>query len=149
MDKNFKTNFLKGSAATSFGTMLSIVFHFLSIMIMTRYISKQDFGFYTIIIAIAYLFNLFGSLGLDITIVKFISSEQTEDKKKYFFPIILIRSVQLLIMCLIFYSLGRTIGKLFNLQINQFFSIIPLLFFLTSFRELFNRIMQGLKLFRS
>lgn len=148
MDKNFRSNFIKGSAATSVGTMFSIVFHFLSIMIMTRYISKDDFGIYTIIIAIAYLFNLLGGLGLDITIVKFISSENADDRKKYFFPIIVMRFIQLLLMFIIFYSIGHVIGKLFNVQIDQFIFVIPILFFLTSFRELFNRLLQGLKLFK-
>ena len=67
MDKQFKSKFLKGSFTTAIGTVSSMGFHFLSIMIMTRYLPKEEFGLYILIIAIVNFFNLFCGLGLDLT----------------------------------------------------------------------------------
>ena len=70
MDKEFKKNILKSSASTSIGTITSMVFQFLSVMIMTRYVTKEDFGIYVLIIVAVNFFNLLGGLGLELTMVK-------------------------------------------------------------------------------
>lgn len=148
MDKNFKLNFLKGSAATSIGTIFSTVFHFLSLMIMTRYISKEDFGIYILIIVIVAVFNLLSSLGLEISIVKFISGESDIKNNTIIFPYILMRIISLFIFCILFYFLSHLIIPLIHVRISQFELFIPIMFFLNSLREFFYNLMQGLKLFK-
>ena len=148
MEKKFVSNFLKGSAATSIGTVSSIFFHFLSIMIMTRHIPKEDFGIYILILVIVSIFNLLSALGLEISIVKFVSSAHNSEKKQFVIPIILMRAISLLAFIIIFYSIGHLIVPLFNERINQFIIYIPVMFFLNSFRELFYNLIQGLKLFK-
>lgn len=148
MDKNFKSNFLKGSAATSVGTMSSIVFHFMSLMIMTRYISKEDFGIYILILVIVAVFNLLSSLGLEISIVKFISGESDIRNNTIIFPYILMRITSLFIFCILFYFLSHLIIPLFHVQISQFVLFVPIMFFLFSLRDFFYNLMQGLKLFK-
>lgn len=53
MDKSFKRDFIKGSAAASMGTVVAMVFQFLSIVIITRYVTKEEFGIYVLIIVIS------------------------------------------------------------------------------------------------
>jgi O-antigen/teichoic acid export membrane protein len=148
MDRKFKLNFLKGSAITSAGTVFSIVFHFLSLMIMTRYISKEDFGIYVLIIVIVWIFNLLSSLGLEISIVKLVSDEKSIKNNNIIVPYISMRIVSLLIFTILFYALSDLIIPLFHEQISQFVLYIPIMFFLVSLRDFFNNLMQGLKLFK-
>ena len=84
MDKKFKEKFLKGSAATFIGQASSMVFHFVSIMILTRVIPRADFGIYALILVINNMFLILSSMGLDVTLVKFISSDSEDDKGSVF-----------------------------------------------------------------
>jgi len=60
MDKNLKKNILKGSAATSIGTVTGMIFQFVTVMIMARYVPKDDFGIYVLVMVIVNMFNLLG-----------------------------------------------------------------------------------------
>ncbi len=148
MDKNFKKKFLKGSAAASIGTISSMAFHFVSIMLLTRHLLKEEFGIYIIIILVVNLFNLIGGLGLEYTLVKFISSENEEERKNVFSPVILMRAAQLILVAVLFYALSDLVVPLFSVKIKSFVMLIPLLFFFTSFRDLFYNLLQGLNLFK-
>ncbi|MCZ7616681.1 MAG: oligosaccharide flippase family protein [Ignavibacteriaceae bacterium] len=73
MDKSFKRDFIKGSAAASMGTVVAMVFQFLSIVIITRYVTKEEFGIYVLIIVISTFIDTVSSLALEQSLVKFIS----------------------------------------------------------------------------
>ena len=51
MDEQFKKSFLKGSAAASIGTVGAMVCQFISIIMLTRFVTKDDFGIYILILA--------------------------------------------------------------------------------------------------
>jgi O-antigen/teichoic acid export membrane protein len=148
MDKNFKKNFIKGSAAATIGTVSSMVFHFLSIMIITRFITREDFGLYAIILVIVHLFNLIGGLGLELTLVRQIAGENQEQKKSVLFPVLVMRSAQLLLVSLLFYFLSGFILPIFGSGLEDFILLITILFALTNFRDLFYNLLQGLNYFR-
>lgn len=148
MEKTFFKKFLKESVAISFGRIITTGFHFISIMIMTRYISKGDFGIYILTMLIAYVFNLFSSLGLEISIVKFLSSATDDEKKDYIFPTLLMRIVSLCILSIVFYAISPLIVPLFDTRIQTFIVFIPIIFFLSSLRDFFYNILQGLKFFK-
>jgi O-antigen/teichoic acid export membrane protein len=148
MDKNFKKNFIKGSAAATIGTVSSMVFHFLSIMIITRFITKEEFGLYAIILVIVHLFNLIGGLGLELTLVKQIAGDNPEQRKNVLFPVMVMRGAQLLFVSLIFYFFSGLILPLFGGGLEEFILLITILFALTNFRDLFYNLLQGLNYFR-
>jgi O-antigen/teichoic acid export membrane protein len=148
MDKNFKKNFLKGSAAATIGTVASMVFHFVSIMIITRFITKEEFGLYAIILVIVHLFNLLGGLGLELTLVRQIAGDNEYEKKNILFPVLVMRSAQVLLVSLIFYFFSGFILPFFKGGIEVFILQVTILFSLTNFRELFFNLLQGLNYFR-
>ena len=82
MDKQVKQNILRGSAATSIGTITGMVFQFLTVVIMTRYVTKEEFGIYVLVMVIVNMFNILGGLGLDLTMVKFLSSDKKRGESR-------------------------------------------------------------------
>ncbi len=148
MDKKFKEKFLRGSAATSIGQASSMVFHFVSIMILTRVIPRADFGIYALILVINNMFLILSSMGLDVTLVKFISSDSEEDKGSVFIKILLLKLLSLLFFVTVFLIAGKFFLPLFDEKILEFLFFIPILFFLGSFRDLFFKVLQGLSYFK-
>jgi len=148
MDKTFKKNILKGSAATSIGAVGSMVFHFLSIMVMTRYLAKEEFGIYVLIIVVVNLFNLVGGLGLELTMVKSIASEIAEEKKSVLLPVLTIRGISLVIISVVFIISGRFILHYFDDKLVEFILYIPIIFILANLRDLFYKLLQGLRKFK-
>jgi O-antigen/teichoic acid export membrane protein len=147
MDKNFKTNFLKGSAAASIGTIISMGFHFVSFMILTRALEKHDLGIYVLILALVQLVSLLSGLGLEISIVKFIAGDESA-RKEVLFPVCLMKSILLIAAACLFYAGGSITVEIFGQEIADYFLIIPVIFISAGMRDLFYNILQGLNYFR-
>lgn len=147
MDRNFVNRFLKGSIATSFGTMATVAFHFVSITLMTRYVGQRELGIYFLILAIANGGKTLGNLGLDLTLVKFLSSEHKSVQQNAFVATIGVRLVIMAVLSLLIISFGSLMSPLFAPEIADFIVHIPVLFVLMSFRELFFFLLQGLNRF--
>ncbi|MEZ4703480.1 MAG: oligosaccharide flippase family protein [Rhodothermales bacterium] len=144
MDKQFLSRFLKGSASTSSGTLVTILFHFVSMMVLARYMSKEDFGTYSLIIVIGHGLQILSGLGLNLTMVKFLSGEIKAEKKQIFSSILLLRSVQLAVVTLFVLALGdRFLPVLFEADIGPHLAFVPGIFVLASLRELLFHYMQG------
>jgi O-antigen/teichoic acid export membrane protein len=148
MDRSFVTNFLKASISASFGTFSSIFFHFASVMIMARYVPKEDFGIYLLILVIINCLTIFGGLGLDLTLVKFISDETQSRNSGMFITVVAVRTSVLLILAAGIYLFGYLLIGRLNPAIGDFMVYILALFFLSSFRDLFYNLFQGLRLFK-
>ncbi len=147
MDKSFKLNFIKGSAAASIGTIVSICFHFVSFMILTRTLEKHDLGIYVLILAVIQLVSLLSGLGLEISVVKFLAGEESEIKN-VLFPILILKTILLVLAAALFYAGGRLTLYLFGEEIAGYFIIIPVIFISTGLRDLFYNILQGLNYFK-
>ena len=148
MDKQLKKNILKGSAATSIGTISGMVFQFLTVMILARYVTKDDLGIYVLVIVVSGMLNLLGGLGLGLTMVKYIASNIIEEKEDVLFPVLLIRAFGCLLFGVLFLLLGRHITQIFNENLYNYAWYIIAIFILANFRDLFYNLMQGLKLFK-
>lgn len=148
MDKAFKRNFLKGSTAATIGQVSSMLFQFLSITILTRSMEVKEFGLYSLILVISYLFNTLGSFGLEVTLVKFITSEDSNTKKIVLFPVLVLKFITTILFCLIFYIFSNLILSLFDKSLTSVTFFITLLIFLGSFRDIFYNLLQGLNLFK-
>lgn len=149
MEKKFKSAFLKGSAAATIGTVSSLFFHFISITILTRVLNKQEFGIYALILVIVNLFNILGSLGLNITLVKFISSESKENNTASLRAIFNLRILNLILVGFIFYFFSDYILYFFDPAISKYVLLITILFFFTSIKELLFNVLQGLNKYKS
>ena len=148
MDQKFKKSFLKGTASASIGTISSMAFHFFSITILARVLPVSDFGFYSLLISIVFIFNTFSSFGLEVTLVKFLSMNDTDVTNKIFFPILIIKLITTTVMAIAFYFLQSLILPLFGSGLTNYGVKIILLFFMGSFRDVFFNLFQGLKYFK-
>ena len=148
MDKSFKRDFIKGSAATSLGTIVAMVFQFLSIVIITRHVTKEEFGIYVLIIVIATFLDTISGLALEQSLVKFISSADELERKSTFIPTLLIRIILIVISIILVVLFHDTLMSLFNFTATEFLYIIIILFILSSFRGLFYNLLQGMNLFK-
>lgn len=147
MDKNFVSRFLKGSAFTTLGTMVTVIFHFLSISLMTRFTTKEVLGLYFLILAVVNGVKILGSLGLDLTLVKFMVSEDEEVQQNTFSAIIWTRFAVMSFFAFLIYLVGATLLTELDPGLVEYQWTLPILFTLMSFRELFFYILQGLKRF--
>lgn len=148
MDKNFKKNILKGSAATSIGTVSGMVFQFITVMIMTRYVPVDDFGIYVLVIVIVNMFNLLGGFGLELTMVKFIASVNKEEREDVLLPVLILRGLGSIIFSLIFIFTARYVLHFFDDRIYNYIWYINIIFILANYRDLFYNLMQGLHQFK-
>ena len=114
---------------------------------MSRYATREELGLYFLIIAIVHGFKILGSLGLDLTLVKFLVSEDKDVQEDTFAAIVWVRIFVMAGFTLLIYLFGSTLLTTFdeNLIVYQWY--LPVLFTLMSFRELFFFILQGIQKF--
>lgn len=148
MDKSFKRDFIKGSAAASLGSIVAMVFQFLSIVVITRHITKEEFGIYVLIIVISTFLDTVSSLALEQSLVKFISSADDLERRSTFVPILIIRIILIITSVILVILFGNSLMPLFNFSAKEFLYVIIILFILSSFRGLFYNLLQGMNLFK-
>ncbi len=149
MNRSFTTNFLKNIASASLGTWSSIAFHFFSIIIITRHLSKDAFGLYSLVLVVSNFFGILAGLGLDLTLVHFNSSNNDAEREWRAFPTILLtRTISLGLTTVIFLCVGPFILPFLEARIHHYILYIAAIFFLSSFRDLFYRLFQALHEFK-
>lgn len=147
MDNKFIKKFLKGSAFSSIGTLVTIVVHFLSLKVLAS-IPQIDYGTYTFIIVISHGFQILSGLGLNLTLVKHLSGDIASIDKKVVSSVFLARITQIALISLIVYSVGHLfLGRLTDEKILPFIIFIPVIFGLASIRDLLFHLLQGLQRF--
>lgn len=148
MDKNFKRDFIKGSVATSMATIIAMVFQFLGILIITRQITKEEFGIYVLIIVISTFLDTVSSLALEQSLVKFISSAEELERRSTLIPTLIVRVLLIFIAVILVILFGNSLMSFFSFTATEFLYVIIILFVLSSFRGLFYNLLQGLNLFK-
>lgn len=148
MDKRFISGLLKGLVSTSFGSIVTIALHFLSIALMTRYVSAEALGLYFLAFAIAQVLKIIGGLGLDLTLSKFVSGADQSLQQDTVASIVIARFIAVTAVGLIFFAGGQFILPVFGAGLNDFIGTMIILFAVTSFREMFLYLMQGMRQFK-
>lgn len=148
MDKKIIQNMIKGTSATTIGTIVTMGFHFISIYFLARYLTVKEFGFYALIFSISNLLNLLSSLGLEISIVKYIAEGSTI-RDKVLKPTLLLKTAGTLIFIILFIIGYRLYPTNTDESIWNYNIFILIIFILGSYRDLFYRILQGLNKFRN
>lgn len=148
MSQKFISQILKGSISTSVGQFATIGFHLLSIMVMTRVLPKEEFGIYILILVVVDALKVLSGLGLDLTLVKFVSRKGA-DNKSTFWAIALIRSIYMAVMAVLFFALAGLILPFLDTRLTEFIPYLPVIGFLASFRELLFFLQQGLRQFKN
>ena len=145
MERSFLSRFIKGIASISIGTFFQIVLGFLGLIVAIRFIPKEQFGIFVLLQLVASFFAMLSSLVLEnISVTKFIASAEDNQKMTvvniaicYKFLIAIIMSLVILLSKPLVYHIFK------SEQLCQLIIYIPLFFLLSSFNELFQKILQG------
>ncbi len=148
MDKDFVRHFFKSSAVVTVTAITSMAFHFVSITILARQLSRIDLGIYVLVVLIAGLLGKLCGFGMDLAIVHFISDDTEPQKNTIVWPIVQMRLIGLLLIGVIFYFCNRIFLSFFDARLFKFSMLIFVLSICFNFRDLFYNLLQGLHLFR-
>lgn len=148
MDKHFTLNLFRGLASTSFGSVATLGFHFLSILLMARYVSKDVLGAYFLAFAVVQVLGIISGLGLDLTLAKSLSGADKHLQQDAVASIVAVRFISVTSVGLIFYAAGRFILPVFDTRLSDYIMLIIVFFALASSRDLFLRLMQGMQQFK-
>jgi len=146
MDKTIIKNIIKGTSSTTISTVTSTFFNFLSIYLFTHYITKDEFGIYALIIVISSLLNLISGLGLEISVVKYLSDESNY-KEFILIPVLIIKIIFMSFVIIIFLLFSRYYSFGNEINVWDYKTFILVLFILGNFRDFFYRVLQGLNIF--
>ncbi len=146
--KSITNNFLRGSAITTLSTAISISLHFFSIMLLTRYLPKSDMGLYVLFITVITIASDLSGLGLNMALVKNVSSEDESEKRGILTSIIVMRLAALSAMVLIFVIFGRSLATTIDEKFQSLNVFVPLAFILTNIKDFFYCLFQGLNIFK-
>ena len=141
-----KNAFLKRVTYTSAGTLLANALNFFTVILIVQYTNGHVFGSYVFILTLVHGMRVLGGLGLDLTMVHFLSGEYVQNREESLGSILFLRLLSACLTILLFLLLGRYFLA-WTGEGSMILLLIPLLFFLTSFKELSYYILQGLELF--
>lgn len=147
MQENIKKSLLKGTLLTSGGQVLSVIFLFISNIILTRYFNQETVGLFFLMMAVWMFLQMVGGLGLDAALVKFFTSENKETKSLILNELLILRIASLLIVSLLFFFTSK-LFIIINEAVNKYSLLIIIIFFLDSLRNFFNAELQATKQFK-
>lgn len=147
MNSAFSRGIIKNTIITSFGQIITILFLFVSSILLARFMPAKELGTFFLIMAVWMFLQMVGNLGLEATLVKYISSKIDGNKNDIFIKLLIIRTISLITIAIIFY-LVSLLFVIINETINQYSFLIILIFTLDSLRNFFNAELQGSKKFR-
>ncbi len=148
MDNRFISNLLRGLVSTSFGSIVTVGFHFLSIVLMTRYVPKDVLGLYFLALAVVLFLKVISGLGLDLTLTKFVSGGDRRQQQDATASTVAVRLASVASVGLIFYAAGQLLLPVFDTRLSDGIMLMILLLVLTSFRDLLLCLMQGMQQFK-
>lgn len=149
MDNRFRKNFLAGLLSSSFGTLATVLFHFLSITIIVQHAALEDFGLYMLVLALVHGMRILAGLGFDLTLVKFVSGENQPNRRQDLLCALLVARIAAgLLIGAAVYLCGHFITAFFDQRLQGCLPYLPVLCLLTSIKELIFAYLQGLCLFK-
>jgi O-antigen/teichoic acid export membrane protein len=149
MESHFLSKFVKGVASRSIGTIFQVFIGILSISIAARFIPRNEFGVYVLILIIASVFQLVNSLILNnISIAKFIAETDGPSKYAAVNTSIIINIIVSTILIILVFFTKLLFPRLFvSNQLSEYIIFIPLIYLVLAFDQLFQKILQGFQLY--
>lgn len=150
MLKDIKKNLLRGTLLTTGGQVLSVIFLFISTIILTRYFEQEVVGMFFLLMAIWMFLGMIAGLGLDPTLIQYLSSVNDEiTKTRVFNNFLFIRVTSLFIISFLF-IISTNILEFFGINFNwiNYKYYISIIFTLDSLRYFFNAQLQAVKRFK-
>ena len=147
MDSNFRKSVIKSTAITSLGQIVSIALLFVSSILLARFLPEKELGTFFLLMTVWMFLQMLGNLGLEATLVKYISSTHGDNKNQIFITLLTLRTFSLIIVSVLYYLISR-LFVIINSDINQYTFFILAIFTLDSLRNYFNAELQGAKKFK-
>jgi O-antigen/teichoic acid export membrane protein len=145
MNHQFISRFIKGIASRSIGTFFQVFMGILSLSIAARFVSKDDFGIYVLILIITSFFSILNSLILqNISITKFIAGSEEDRQTEVVNTAIFVNIITSLAITMLVFLCKPLISYIFRSeQISRYLIYIPLIYIMGAFDSLFQKILQG------
>lgn len=148
MDNELKTKLFKGTISTTVGQTITLVFHFLSIFILARFLSKEDFGVYSIFWSVNYILLVLSSIGLDMTVVKYLNEQKIEDKNNLIKFFLLIKLIIILVIIALLIFSGNKLLNFLGEGLDKYNIFIIGFFGFSALKDFLLRVLQGLNFFK-
>lgn len=143
------SHFITGTVAIGLGTFSAMVLGLLGTMVAVRYMSAEAFGVFVLLQVVSGLFTQIGSFGLNVSVTRFIASE--EDllyKQQLINTVIYFRLITGLGVGLVILIARPALSFIFGSSLPADFVIfVPFLFLLDSLNGLLKSTLQGFFLF--
>lgn len=146
IDKNNFTNMLNGTAFTGLGKLFAVIFHFLSTVVLARGLSLEGFGVYALILAFVHVVKVVSGFGLDLTLVKYVSS--TDRYNGVLWQILILRTIVIAFVSFVFMTFVPGILNSKFPDVYKYCNYIFIIFLLSSYRELLLHLIQSLFKFK-
>jgi O-antigen/teichoic acid export membrane protein len=147
LDKDFIRRFIKDTALTSIGTGTCVVLQFLSVILLSRYLSKEGLGLYFLVLAITHVLTVLSGLGLDITQVRILSMTEEREKVPHYGRIVFSRTFMPGALGILLAVWGEGLFNRINPHLADYLMLIIGIFVLGNLRNLFYHTIQGFRLF--
>ena len=147
MNVNFKTTFSKGLLASFGGQFSTLILQFASLILLARFTPKDIFGVFSLILAITAFIQLLAGLGLDISLIRSLSSKSERDKDSLF-SILVLRIISLFVVSILVIILSDFFLAAISQGLQNLKYYIILIFSLSSLRDFSLSYLQGTKSFK-
>jgi O-antigen/teichoic acid export membrane protein len=150
VNSSLRSRFIKGTFATGMGTSVQLFLGLLSMMVAVRFVPKVEFGIYTLLYVISGCFSMVSCLFLqNMAVTQFIASSSDYETDRIVNTAIY-ANVVISIFFIVLIYMGQPL-ILYAFESNELLKLyiyIPIFFILTSFDDLFGKILQGFQRYR-
>ncbi|MEM7295446.1 MAG: oligosaccharide flippase family protein [Pseudomonadota bacterium] len=146
-DRHSIWSVLRASGATSGSTALSILFHFVGIMLIARLVEKEVFGAYILILAVVQGVKVFAGFGLDLTLTHHLAGEWQPSRAALFMRVLWLRLLGLMLVSVSLLAVAEWLSLL-DVRLRDHLGYLLAIAFVGSGRELLLAALQGMLEFR-
>ena len=150
IEEKLSSRFLKGIVSTGVGTLATIVFSLIGIMIAVRYVSKEELGTYILVLTIVGSIDLIADLGTNISTIKNLACCNHDKRKHIVSTIFLYKLAVASLICVLIFTTYKILNMFsFKFDYQEFIYYSMVLLVLESLNTLFNAILQGYQKFKN
>lgn len=131
-------------------TLVRMVLGFVSLVIVARVVPEEAYGVYFLILAIVYVLEVIGDVGLRLSAAKFIASAPNDDEQRVIVNNLLTFRLLTVLIVSFLAIVGKPLILFFfhNELLSSLYIYVPILFFIQLTEETLSYIMQGFHLYR-